>query len=222
MLVEDRMSRPAITVTPATATKDALHTMYVRKIRRLPVVDDRGKLVGIVTQRNLYEKGTATTPVGGVMTPDPYTTAPDASIVHAAALMRDLGVGALPVVEHGEVVGIVTESDIFDAFLELLGAHRAGTRLIVPLSDISGGVARVLQVVASAGTPLTGLTTFHDGGGSAVIVTADARDRDLVRALVNAGLEPMFISVQQRPSERPRYYAARSGSPRLGESVPGR
>jgi len=196
-MVKDRMTSPAITTTPETETRRALQTMYVHKIRRLPVVTERGDLLGIVTQRDLYEKGEAVTPVSAIMTAPLYTTGPDVPLVQAALLMRNLGVGALPVVEGGRVVGIITESDIFDAFLELLGADRAGTRLIVPLPDIAGGVARLLQALGPTGVPLTGLTTYVDGGRPSAIVTADERDpRDLVRAIRAAGFEPTLISVQ--------------------------
>ena len=198
MTVKDRMSSPAVTATPATRTKEALQTMYVRKIRRMPVVDDQGRLVGIVTQRDLFEKSKADTPVGTVMTRDPYTTAIGASIVQAATLMRNLGVGALPVLDHGQLVGIITESDIFDAFLELLGASRAGTRIIVPVSTIAEGVAQVLKAMASTDVALTGVTTVTEEGAPAVIVTADERDpHDLVRALTRAGFDPTLISVQE-------------------------
>ncbi len=197
MLVKDRMTSPAISVTPATETTPALRLMYVRKIRRLPIVDDQGRLVGIVTQRDLLEKGQATTPVGQIMTPSPYTTSPDAPIVQAAALMRTVGIGALPVVDRGQLVGIITESDVFDAFLELLGAGRAGTRLIIPVPDVAHGVAQVLRALAPTGAVLTGLTTYMDRDHPALIVTADEHDpRDLVRALRDAGLEATHISVQ--------------------------
>ena len=197
MTVKDRMSSPAVTATPETRTKDALQTMYIRKIRRMPVVDDRGKLVGIVTQRDLFEKGQADTPVGAIMSRDPYTIAIDTSIVHAATLMRNLGLGGLPVLDHGQLVGIITESDIFDAFLELLGAGRAGTRMILHVSGIAEGVAQILKALAPTGAELTGLTTVTESGAPAVIVTAAERDpRDLVRALKNAGFDPTLISVQ--------------------------
>ncbi len=196
--VKDRMTSPAITTTPAAETRQALQMMYVHKIRRLPVVSERGELLGIVTQRDLYEKGQAAAPVSAIMTAPPYTTGPDVPLVQAALLMRNLGVGALPVVERGRVVGIITESDIFDAFLELLGARRAGTRLIVPLPDIAKGVARLLRALEPTGVPLTGLTTYIDGGRPSAIVTADERDpRDLVRAIRDAGFEPTSISVQE-------------------------
>lgn len=195
--VRERMTSPAITTTTTTETRDALQTMYVRKIRRLPVVDDRGTLVGIVTQRDLYEKGKTGITVGDLMTESPYTTSPDAPLVQAALVMRNLGIGALPVVERGRVVGIVTESDIFDAFLELLGARRAGSRLIVPVPEIAGGIARLLKVLEPAGAQLTGLATYTVDGRSSAIMTFDERDpRDLVRAISAAGFEPTLISVQ--------------------------
>lgn len=197
MLVRERMKSPVITATPETETTTALRTMLIHKIHRLPVVDQGGRLVGIVTQRDLLEKGAAATPLNEIMTQSPYTTQPSVPIAQVAALMRNLGVGALPVVEHGQIVGIITESDIFDAFLELLGARRAGTRLIVPLPDITQGVARLLRALAPTGARLTGLTTYDDASGLSVIVTVDERDpRDLVHAVRDAGFEPALVSVQ--------------------------
>jgi acetoin utilization protein AcuB len=198
MKVRDLMSHPAITVTPETKTKDALQTMYLRRVRRLPVVNERGDLLGIITQRDLFEKGSATTAVGDVMTPSPYTATPNEPIIRIAPLMRDLGVGALPVVDHGAVIGIITESDIFNAFLDLLGARRAGTRLTIPVDDLARGVAGILEVLTTLNASITGLTTVKQNGRPAAIVTCEERDpRDLVRALINAGFEPEQISVEE-------------------------
>jgi acetoin utilization protein AcuB len=198
MLVRDRMTSPVITTRPETDTSAALKTMYVHKVRRLPVVNERGALVGIVTQRTLYEHGKATTPVGDLMTPSPYTTAAEVPIVEAAAKMRTLGFGALPVVDHGQLVGIITESDIFDAFLDVLGAGRHGTHLVVPIASVATGVRAVLDVLARANAPLTSVATYADRHGPSVALTADEQDpRDLVRALRDAGFEPSQISVQK-------------------------
>lgn len=198
MLVRDRMTSPAITTRPETETTAALRTMYVHKVRRLPIVDERGALIGIVTQRTLYERGKASTPVADLMTPSPYTTAPEVPIVEAAAKMRALGFGALPVVDHGQLVGIITESDIFDAFLELLGAGRSGTHLVVPVANIATGVPAIVEALARAKAPITGLATYVDRHGPWVVLTADEQDpRDLVRVLREAGFEPSQISVQK-------------------------
>jgi len=212
MLVRDRMTSPAITVSPETDKTTALRTMYVHKIHRLPVVDEHGRLVGIVTQRDLLERGSAATPLRDIMTPGPYTTAPDVPIVRAAALMRTVGIGALPVVDRGQVVGIITESDIFDAFLELLGARHEGARVVVPLPDIADGVARALAALRPTGARLVGLTTYRHGDQWWLVLTADEKDpRDLVRALSKAGFAPTSISVGPLEAESPGH--AR-GSPR--------
>jgi acetoin utilization protein AcuB len=198
MLVRDRMTSPAITTRPDTETSAALKTMYVHKVRRLPVVDERGTLVGIVTQRTLYEHGKAATPVADLMTGSPYTIGPDVPIVEAAAKMRRLGFGALPVVDRGQLAGIITESDIFDAFLELLGAGRSGTHLVIPITNVATGVRTVLDALARAKAPLTGLATYIDRHGVSVVLTADEQDpRDLLRALREAGFDPSQVSVQK-------------------------
>jgi acetoin utilization protein AcuB len=198
MFVRDRMKSPVITTRPETDTSTALKTMYVHKVRRLPVVDERGALIGIVTQRTLYELGKASVPVADLMTPSPYTTAPEVPIVEAAAKMRTLGFGALPVLEHGQLVGIITESDIFDAFLELLGAGRSGTHLVIPIANVAHGVGAVVDALAHAKAPLTGLATYADRHGPSVVLTADEQDpRDIVRALRDAGFEPSQVSVQK-------------------------
>jgi len=198
MLVRDRMTAPVITARSETETSAALKLMYAHKVRRLPVVDERGGLIGIVTQRTLYEHGKAATPVGQLMTATPYTTAPEIPIVEAAAKMRTLGFGALPVVDHGQLVGIITESDIFDSFLDVLGARRVGTRLVIPIANVATGVRAIVEAVARAKAPLTGLATYIDRHGPSVVLTADEQDpRDLVRALRDAGFEPSQISVQK-------------------------
>jgi acetoin utilization protein AcuB len=112
--------------------------------------------------------------------------------------MRNLGVGALPVLDHRQLVGIITESNILDAFLELLGASRAGTRIIVPVSSIAEGVAQVLKTLAPTGAQLTGLTTVTDEGGPAVIVTADERDPS------RPGAGPHERGVRPDTYQRPR------------------
>lgn len=86
MLVKDWMTSPVITATPETDTTNALRTMYIHKIHRLPVVDERSRLVGIVTQRDLLEKSTAATPIGEIMTQSPYTTQPDVPATQVAGM----------------------------------------------------------------------------------------------------------------------------------------
>ncbi len=138
-LVADIMTPNPVTVTPRNAIRTAVNLMREGGFRRLPVVD-RGRLVGIITDRDL--RRAANSPfvvreqwydnfildhieVGSCMTPDPLTIAPSASVVDAVRLMRDHKVGGLPVVTDGQLVGIVTETDLLDFLIELLEREAA-------------------------------------------------------------------------------------------------
>ena len=133
-LVADIMTPNPVTVTPRNAIRTAVNLMREGGFRRLPVVD-RGRLVGIITDRDL--RRAANSPfvvreqwydnfildhieVGSCMTPDPLTVPPSASVADAVRLMRDHKVGGLPVVADGQLVGIVTETDLLDFLIELL------------------------------------------------------------------------------------------------------
>ncbi len=134
-LVKDWMSKDVVTVTPHTTLPDAHKIMKERKIRRLPVVDDHGHLVGIVTRGDVREASPsdATTlsiyelnyllaklTVDKIMTKNPVTVTPDTSMKDASRLMLEHKIGGLPVVESGKVVGIITESDIFRFMVQRL------------------------------------------------------------------------------------------------------
>ena len=123
MLVRNRMSRPAVTVRQDADFQKALSLMQEKKLRRLPVVDDDGRLVGIVVERDLLVAAMrylqSRVEVGDVMTRDVVTVGPDTDLNDVARTMLERKIGGLPVVEHGRLVGIITESDIFKRFVEL-------------------------------------------------------------------------------------------------------
>ena len=131
--VKDWMTGKVVTISPDLTLPEAHEIMKKRKIRRLPVVEDGG-LVGIITFGDLREAGPsdATTlsifemnyllarlKVGEIMTKDPLTVSPQTSLTDAAKLMLHHKIGGLPVVEGNTVVGIITESDIFRAYVRL-------------------------------------------------------------------------------------------------------
>jgi acetoin utilization protein AcuB len=142
MKIEARMKHPVVTVKPRDSAHHARELMERHRINQLPVVVD-GRLVGIVTDRDLRDafpsvfetaaRGRKRVPAGAepaeipvedVMTPAVLTLSPVATLVEAARLMRRERIGALPVVERGRVVGILTRSDVLDAYVTL--AERAG------------------------------------------------------------------------------------------------
>lgn len=128
VLIYDLMSSDLITVSPDTDLADAYDLMLRNDVRRLPVVDDEGDLVGIITRSDVQQRipvrdydrdrfeaeiSLVGTPVREVMTWDPVTISPDQTIQDAAERMVEYQVSGLPVINGIELVGIITESDIF-------------------------------------------------------------------------------------------------------------
>jgi CBS domain-containing protein len=131
-LVRDWMTREPITVDIKTTLPEAHRLMKECRVRRLPVME-HGRLVGIVTLGDVREASPsdATTlsifelnyllaklTIGEIMTRDPITVTPDTTIRQAAKLMLEHKIGGLPVVEHGKLIGIITESDIFRVLVQ--------------------------------------------------------------------------------------------------------
>jgi acetoin utilization protein AcuB len=142
MLVRDRMSHAVASVGPDASLAAAATSMRDRKIRHLPVVDGGGRLVGIVTDRDLRQALFAPAVEAGdvdlraalealsvrdVMARDVVSIRATATIRDAARLMHERRLGALPVVEDGRLVGILTETDVLQAFQELLGDSMPAT-----------------------------------------------------------------------------------------------
>ena len=167
MLVKERMSLRPILCTPDLPVSDALEKMKQEHIRRIPVVDRNGKLVGIVSDKDLLRASPspatslsvweityllAKLKVGDVMTKKVITVSADTPIEDTARIMADAKIGGLPVVgESGAVVGIITETDIFKTFIELLGARKPGVRVTMYVADVRGQLAKMTSAVAEAG-----------------------------------------------------------------------
>jgi acetoin utilization protein AcuB len=128
MLVRDRMHKNPVTVTLQDNLAMAHEKMITGQFRHLPVVYD-GHLVGILTDRDLrhYVGIEARTRVGTAMTEDPLTISPMSTVEEAARLLLLRQIGGLPVVEEGKLVGIITTSDVLQAFLDLMGAAVEGS-----------------------------------------------------------------------------------------------
>jgi len=139
MFVRDRMCAPAIVIGPDTTAALALDFMEKRRIRRLPVVRD-GRLVGIITKSDLLAgaRKSGAGPVKTVaqlMTPKPFTVQRDDTLETAAELMMTRKVSGLPVMDGDQVVGVLTESDLFRALCQMLGFGERGARVVMSFKD---------------------------------------------------------------------------------------
>ncbi|MGD9099325.1 MAG: CBS domain-containing protein [Anaerolineae bacterium] len=207
MFVSDRMSSPAVTITPDTPFQDALKLMRERRFRRLPVVNKRGKLVGIVSERDLlYASPSQATSlnvwelrdllskvqVREIMTQDVITTTPDTPVENASHLMVENKIGGLPVVdEERRVVGVITETDIFKAFNEMFADGYSGLRLTLQVPGKKSALADLCWTISEMNGHIVSVGSFSDGGGAergtVVVKVQGVREDQLVGTLEALG-----------------------------------
>ncbi len=175
MLVKERMSHPVITVHPEMPIQETINLMKEERVRRFPVVDHHGRLVGIVSERDLLHAAPSDATslsiweinylvskitVEKVMTREVVTISEDTPLEEAARIMADHKIGGLPVVSDDEVVGIITETDLFKIFLEMLGAREPGVRIAVLICNAPGELTKLTKAIFEAGGNIVALGTF--------------------------------------------------------------
>lgn len=176
MLVKDRMTPNPITITSDTSFLEAFRIIREKGIRHLPVMDKKEKLVGIVAKTDLLHAslspGTtlsifelnyllANLHVSEVMSRSPITVTEDVPIEEAARVMVENKIGCLPVMFEDELVGMITETDVFETFVEILGGEEASLRVTVMVPDIRGELARVAGIIAELGGHICSVARFR-------------------------------------------------------------
>ncbi len=172
MLVKERMRYPVITAYPETNLPEAMEIMQREHIRRLPIVNNRGQVVGIVSDSDLLKASPseATTlsvweareltrkiTMDEIMTREVITVSEDTPIEEAARIMADSKVSGLPVMREGKLVGIITETDLFKTFIELLGGREPGVRLTVYVPRGPGQLAKITSKIFEMGGDILAL-----------------------------------------------------------------
>jgi acetoin utilization protein AcuB len=157
-------------------------------------MDGEGQMIGIVSEKDLlyaspspatslsiYEMHYMLTQlkVTELMTADVVTITPDTPLEEAARIMADNKIGGLPVIRDGKLVGIITETDIFKVFLEMLGAREPGLRLTVEIPEQKGEIARMTTAIAQLGGNLLALGSFLGDDPSTGLITVKVEDVSL-------------------------------------------
>ncbi len=213
MLVKQRMSPHPFTISVDTPVTEALSLMRQKHIRRLPVVDKKGRLAGIVSEKDLlyaspspatslsvYEVGylLSKLQVKEVMSQQVITITGDAPIEEAACAMVDNKIGGLPVLEEGKMVGIITETDVFKTMLEMLGAREPGVRLTVEARDKPGVLSLITGKIAELDGDIVALGTFRGDDRTHSIITIKVSGVDQA-ALTQAmeGLSAKVVDIRE-------------------------
>lgn len=222
MLVSMWMTRELTTVDPDASVASAARLMSKRQIRRLPVVEATAagpRLLGIVSSTDLYRAFPADVnpfaaevpdcaqtrvPVHHVMHRDAQTIAPDAPLEEAALEMRDRKIGALPVVRDGRLVGLITESDLFRAFVSVLAPADGVTRITC---DVQEGVDAFAVCVTAAARRRVRLTSLleaqRDGHRTCTVHASGAGLQAFLDDLWRAGCRVLAVIAPRETAGTP-------------------
>jgi acetoin utilization protein AcuB len=196
------MSYPVITVEQDIPIMEALNLMRTKNIRRMPVVDANGKLIGIISDKDLLNAGPSQATslsvweinylvgkitVKKVMTKNVLTISEDTPIEEAARIMVDNKVGGMPVMNGNKIVGIITESDLFKVLLELMGAREEGLRVTALVPEKLGELDELTHAIAEAGGSFISFGQFNGDDDDNRIVTfkVSGLDEDAVKTAVS-------------------------------------
>lgn len=191
MIVVERMTRNPLTITGEATVTQALEIVEEYKLRHLPVVDDRDVLVGIVSEKDLL-RANGEELIREVMTAEVITVTEYTALEEAARIMADHRISSLPVMRNGRLVGIITETDLFKVFLELLAAREEGVRLTLLIPEEKGMLASLTSEIASMGGNILALGTFKGEDPTNRMVTvkvADVPSEKLVAIMEALGME---------------------------------
>ena len=203
MFVKNRMTVDPWTVRADATIPEAITTMKDRHVRHLPVMD-AGQVVGVISEgdidANLPSKATSLSvnevtylinklTVATVMSRNPLTIASDALLEQAAVVMRENKIEMLPVVDDGRLVGVITESDLLDAYIEIMGFRDHGTRLVISAPDVPGALAQLGAVTGKHGANIQHLAVYRgtDETSDVVLGVNTADTAELEADLAAAG-----------------------------------
>lgn len=202
MLVRNRMTPNPATIKEDASFEDALHLIRERKIRRLPVLAKNGRLVGIVAEKDLFSvspsKATslsvfevhyllARLKMRDVMTRRVIAVGEDCPLEEAARIMVDNKIGCLPILKDDKLTGIITETDIFKAFVEILGGREEGLRLTLDVTEKKGMLAAIAKEIFQQNGNIISVATFSG---------KDASDRIITVKVVDAPRDPLLKNLE--------------------------
>jgi len=208
MLVGERMTRNPVTILETASIDDGLHLMREWKIRRLPVLDGSGKMVGIVSDKDLLHAAPspatslsvyelhyllAKLTIKQVMSSPVITVDADTPVEEAACVMADNKIGGLPVLQNRALVGIITETDIFKVLLELLGARTPGVRVTVTVKEAKGVLAQITRILSDLGANIVSVGAYHGLGADESRITFKLTDVEA--AVVRKALDQAGVTV---------------------------
>jgi len=210
MLVGDLMTPNPITISVEMPVPTALQLMHEKKIRRLPVLDSHDRLIGIISEQDLLyaspspatslniweiKELLAKVKVDTVMTRKVITVSENTPAEEAARIMADEKIGSLPVLRDNKIIGIITNTDLFNAFLAMLGGRRPGVRITAITSGAKGTVAKITNAIYGLGGDIVGLAFNEVAHSPEVGWQITFKVQDVPLATLVEAVKPLVINI---------------------------
>jgi acetoin utilization protein AcuB len=212
--IKEMMQKDPVTIRPEASFYDARALIRDKGIRHLPVVDKNGRLVGILTDRDIREAAPSDATslnahelhyllgklkVSAFMTPKDklITISSDTIIEEAVQLMHDRKIGCLPVVDGNKLVGLITETDVLALLVDLFGLKMKGTRLTVAIEDEPGQMHGILEIFKKQNVNIISIVspTFKVNGKRVAAIRIQTHQyKDLAKELEQKGYQILSIN----------------------------
>ncbi|MBA2795456.1 CBS domain-containing protein [Streptococcus porcinus] len=207
MAVKDYMTKEVVTITPNTGVAQTADIMRDQDIRRLPVMED-GRLVGLVTAGTMAEatpsKATSLsiyemnyllnkTKIKDIMLEKVITITPEASLEDAIYLMLEHKIGVLPVLDNHQLCGIITDRDVFKAFLHVSGYGTEGVRVVLEADNVVGVLAKVAESISKANLNIGRIVADTRATGKTVVELQI--DGNIDRSILTERLQATGVTV---------------------------
>ena len=211
MIIERRMTKDPITCTPDMSIQDASDLMAREHVHRLPVLDKNGKLVGVISEKDILKAAPSPAStlsayetnyllskltVKKIMSRNPVTVTKDTTVEDAATMTVDQDLSCLPVLEDGKLVGIVSKSDLFKMLLETFGARIPGTNISFLVEDQKGCMAKIIGDISSRGLDLVTCAVLNGTKNTNRLITlkvSGATESELVDIIKPYAIQVMDV-----------------------------
>lgn len=195
MKIHALMVSNPITISAHASISEAIELMKINSIRHLPVVSEENLLEGFLTLADL-KQGLIPSMLGDLnlrdlMITEPITVRPDDDVEIAAQLIYKHKIGGMPVVDNGQLVGIITATDILRTFIDMMGILTSTSRIDVVVGDKPGGLKEALQIINDKGADIinVGMTANQTGQRAYYFRLAACKTANIKKALEKQGFE---------------------------------
>ncbi|GAE34168.1 acetoin utilization AcuB family protein [Halalkalibacter akibai] len=208
MILEHIMKRNVITLTDSCTIKDAMQLLELHQIRHIPIIDAQKNLVGIVSDSDIRDASPSIfhftehledflKPISTIMKKNVITAHPLDFVGEVSTLFYEHHIGCLPILDDGDLVGIVTETDMLHTLVELMGAHQPSSHIEVKVENITGKLSDIAAIFKQLNVSITSVLVYpyQDPAFKILVFRVQTIDpRRIVKVIEDNGYDVLWPS----------------------------